>query len=683
LTSVDINIVMAMWAGTENMVIDNIMVICYTAAEVAACADATVADACPIVCPDLTTIAAGDLDVNVTESTCPSGQMTPSGGSIAAPAMMCPMGSTLEYSLDNFATAGTTTPPMYDQSNAIMVSTRCVCDDDPADVSTTSTVTTVPGMCAMCPDLMAPGNEAPAVAIDSEAGCDTATFTTTTGATSAPTATCPMGSSIEYSVDMGATWATSYTDAYDQTMPVEIRTRCVCDSDATVIGPETTVTTNPQPACPAEVCPACDCNAAPDSYTINTVATGQTGYTTVYVLVDNDNGNTVLQNNQTGMFTPVPDNTNYTVYAYNVLDAEVGAFTGALPGTIAAVGDAIGAFCAAGIAEPFFQDCDCGVPSVAIDKDDADNTDDTQTVISGGDATFTITVTNNGTEDLCNVTVTDPNSATCEMTYTANGGTLAVGDSWTYTCTLTGVTADLINTATVNAEGCGSGDPVDDTDDTEVLVTEEVCPSCNCTAASGDYYTINTTAIGQSGYTTVYILVDNDNGNIVLQNNQTGMFTPVPDNVNYTVYAYNVLNSEVTAFEAAIPANISAVGDAIGTFCAAGAFEPFFQDCDCCPDDITATISGGGRSCNGDTVDLIVTISGGGVGPYDIQLSDGTVITGYNSGDAISVAPTTNTTYGVATIVDTNGCPGMVSGSAEVMVIISCANAGSLNGSGN
>jgi len=70
----------------------------------------------------------------------------------------------------------------------------------------------------------------------------------------------------------------------------------------------------------------------------------------------------------------------------------------------------------------------------------------------------------------------------------------------------------------------------------------------------------------------------------------------------------------------------------------------------------------------------------GGTGPYTVTLSDGTVITGYMSGTAIPVAPTMNTTYGVATVTDTGDCPAMLAGSAEVMVIISCADAGSLNG---
>jgi len=113
---------------------------------------------------------------------------------------------------------------------------------------------------------------------------------------------------------------------------------------------------------------------------------------------------------------------------------------------------------------------DCTIPSITIDKNDADNGDDTQEVANGGTATFTITVTNSGTEDLCNVSVADPNGLNCEMTYTDNGGILAIGDTWTYTCTVENVLMAFVNAATVNAEGCTSGTPVDDTDVSPVVV---------------------------------------------------------------------------------------------------------------------------------------------------------------------------------------------------------------------
>jgi len=88
---------------------------------------------------------------------------------------------------------------------------------------------------------------------------------------------------------------------------------------------------------------------------------------------------------------------------------------------------------------------------------------------------------------------------------------------------------------------------------------------------------------------------------------------------------------------------------------------------------------GDGQICNSGSVDLSVTMSDG-TAPYTVVLSDGTTIGGYNSGDAISVSPAVTTTYGIISVTDADGCVAMVSGSAEVTVIMSCAEAGSLNG---
>jgi len=131
-----------------------------------------------------------------------------------------------------------------------------------------------------------------------------------------------------------------------------------------------------------------------------------------------------------------------------------------------------------------------GMPMIMIDKDDADNTDDTQEVMSGADATFTITVTNNGTVDLENVTVTDALTPGCDIILTATeimtvGNGDAVfnpGEAYTYICMTTGgLTAGFTNSATVDANEVG--DPmstVDDTDDTEVTI--QAAPMCSISA---------------------------------------------------------------------------------------------------------------------------------------------------------------------------------------------------------
>src|SRR5205814_6879047 len=68
-----------------------------------------------------------------------------------------------------------------------------------------------------------------------------------------------------------------------------------------------------------------------------------------------------------------------------------------------------------------------------------------QTVTSGGTATFTITVTNTGDVALTDVSVTDPLSPNCNKTI----GTLAPGQAVSYTCTRPNATASFHNVAAV------------------------------------------------------------------------------------------------------------------------------------------------------------------------------------------------------------------------------------------
>ena len=82
-------------------------------------------------------------------------------------------------------------------------------------------------------------------------------------------------------------------------------------------------------------------------------------------------------------------------------------------------------------------------PRIAITKLPA-----TQTIASGGTATWSIVVTNTGDVPLTSVNVTDPNAANCVKTF---AGALNPGDSEAaYTCALTNVTASMTNTATAH-----------------------------------------------------------------------------------------------------------------------------------------------------------------------------------------------------------------------------------------
>ncbi|MCB9042934.1 MAG: DUF11 domain-containing protein [Chitinophagales bacterium] len=152
-------------------------------------------------------------------------------------------------------------------------------------------------------------------------------------------------------------------------------------------------------------------------------------------------------------------------------------------------------------------------PSILIVKDDADNGDDTQAVNPGGTATFTITVTNNGDVDLMNVVVTDALASACNYTYTDNGGVLAVGNSFSYECTVSNVTAGFTNVADVTGDPVGGGNPVDDTDDTEVTITNPSIVIVKDDADNGD-----DTQMVNYGSTATFTITVTNNGDVDLMN---------------------------------------------------------------------------------------------------------------------------------------------------------------------
>jgi uncharacterized repeat protein (TIGR01451 family) len=81
-------------------------------------------------------------------------------------------------------------------------------------------------------------------------------------------------------------------------------------------------------------------------------------------------------------------------------------------------------------------------PAIEVSKTPAN-----QTIVTGGNADFTITVTNSGDVDLDSVTVVDPLVPACDSAI----GTLTVGAVNSYSCTDVGVAASYTNVVTVTS----------------------------------------------------------------------------------------------------------------------------------------------------------------------------------------------------------------------------------------
>ncbi len=105
-------------------------------------------------------------------------------------------------------------------------------------------------------------------------------------------------------------------------------------------------------------------------------------------------------------------------------------------------------------------DVDVVAPAITISK-----TPDLQTLLSGETATFTVTVTNSGDVDLADVVVSDPLAPGCDASFAV----LAAGDVRTIGCSVTNVTADFTNVASVTAD-TPLGDTVTASDDALVDV---------------------------------------------------------------------------------------------------------------------------------------------------------------------------------------------------------------------
>lgn len=133
-------------------------------------------------------------------------------------------------------------------------------------------------------------------------------------------------------------------------------------------------------------------------------------------------------------------------------------------------------------------------------------TPDSQFVLNGDDAVFTITVINTGDVTLDPVSVTDTQAPLCNNN---NPIPLFRGFTWVYTCTLSGVTADFTNTAVVTG-----ATPIS----TEVIASDDafvdvVTPAITLTKTPDSQMILN-------GGSAVFTIIVTNTGDITLTNIQ-------------------------------------------------------------------------------------------------------------------------------------------------------------------
>ena len=110
---------------------------------------------------------------------------------------------------------------------------------------------------------------------------------------------------------------------------------------------------------------------------------------------------------------------------------------------------------------------------------------ESQTVAIHGTASFTIDVTNTGSESLTNVNVSDVLVPSCS----GNLGTLGVGELRSYSCTLSNVTDGLVNSVTVTGAPSGGG-VLTESAAAKVRLSE----TTSCPAGMGAYWRFDETS---------------------------------------------------------------------------------------------------------------------------------------------------------------------------------------------
>jgi uncharacterized repeat protein (TIGR01451 family) len=178
---------------------------------------------------------------------------------------------------------------------------------------------------------------------------------------------------------------------------------------------------------------------------------------------------------------------------------------------------------------------------IGVAEIDVEKAPETQQVRSGGTATFTITVKNNGEVTLADVTVTDPLAPDCDGFFES----LEPGEAESYTCTITDVTEDFTNEVTATGKPL-EGAAVSDTDSAEVEVVhpaievEKIVEPPVVPSGGSVTFTVNVVNTGDTPLTNVVVtdsrctltfVGGDENGNSVLDPAETWTYTCVIEGV--------------------------------------------------------------------------------------------------------------------------------------------------------
>jgi LPXTG-site transpeptidase (sortase) family protein len=181
-------------------------------------------------------------------------------------------------------------------------------------------------------------------------------------------------------------------------------------------------------------------------------------------------------------------------------------------------------------------------PDIAIDKTPAN-----QTVLTGSNVIFTLTVTNPGDVPLTSIIITDPACDTLTGPAGDNGDAiLQTTETWTYTCTVNGVTSDFTNNASVSGTP-PVGPNVTDSDSADVFVDHPAIAisktpaTQTVTSGSNVSFTLTVTNPGDVTLGSVVITdptcdtltgpTGDDNHNSILETTETWTYTCTVNNV--------------------------------------------------------------------------------------------------------------------------------------------------------